>query len=105
MPILKPPPKPLKNETLQVRIEKAIKSNVHRYAEFIGSSESYVVSEALKLLFRKDDEFKEWLNEHTDDAEQPQNDGTLNLEATNVNLGGRPLREDRPLTAWPQANR
>jgi predicted transcriptional regulator len=59
--ILKSPPKPPKNETLQIRVELEIKSKLHNYAEFINSSESYVVSEALRLLFRKDDEFKIWL--------------------------------------------
>jgi len=45
------------------------------YAEFIDSSESYVVSEALKLLFRKDDEFRTWLGERSHSADQLQNRG------------------------------
>ena len=61
MAILKSPPIPPKNETLQIRVEEQIKAKLHRYAEFINSSDSYVVSEALRLLFRKDDEFKTWL--------------------------------------------
>lgn len=61
MPILKSAPRPPKNETLQLRVEEEVKSKLGRYAEFIDSSESYVVSEALKLLFKKDDEFKAWL--------------------------------------------
>ena len=75
MPILKPPPRPPKNETLQLRIEEDVKSKLGKYAEFIDSSESYVVSEALKLLFRKDDEFKTWLETQTEDGQQPQNSG------------------------------
>lgn len=70
MAILKPPPKPPKNETLQIRVEEEIKAKVHKYAEFISSSESYVVSEALKLLFRKDDEFKTWLDQHSENGDQ-----------------------------------
>jgi predicted transcriptional regulator len=62
MPILKSPPKAAKNETLQLRVEEEIKMNLHRYAEFLNSSESYVVSEALRLLFRKDREFRDWLD-------------------------------------------
>lgn len=62
MPILKSPPKAAKNETLQLRVEEEIKMNLHRYAEFLNSSESYVVSEALRLLFRKDREFRDWLH-------------------------------------------
>jgi len=75
MAILKAAPKPPKNETLQLRVEEEIKTKLGRYAEFIDSSESYVVSEALKLLFRKDDEFKVWLDEHSHSNDQPQNGG------------------------------
>ena len=62
MPILKSPPKVAKNETLQLRVEEEIKVKLRRYAEFLNSSESYVVSEALKLLFRKDGDFRDWLD-------------------------------------------
>ena len=73
MAILKSPPKPPKNETLQIRVEEEIKARLRRYAEFINSSESYVVSEALKLLFRKDVEFKTWLEEQPQNGNQSQN--------------------------------
>lgn len=63
MAILKSPPKLPKNETLQLRIEEEVRSKLKKYAEFLDSSESYVVSEALKLLFKKDEEFKTWLSE------------------------------------------
>ena len=67
MPILKSPPKVAKNETLQLRVEEEIKLKLRRYAEFLNSSESYVVSEALKLLFRKDSEFRDWLDRQAPD--------------------------------------
>jgi predicted transcriptional regulator len=75
MAILKSPPKPPKNETLQIRVEEAIRSNLAKYAEFIDSSESYVVSEALKLLFRKDEEFKSWLEDQNHNGDLRQNEG------------------------------
>ena len=81
MAILKSPPKPPKNETLQIRVELEIKSKLHNYAEFINSSESYVVSEALRLLFRKDDEFKIWLQERPPNGPDTQN-GETPLAAT-----------------------
>ncbi len=62
MPILKSPPKAAKHETLQLRVDEEIKTKLRKYAEFLDSSESYVVSEALKLLFRKDNEFRDWLD-------------------------------------------
>jgi hypothetical protein len=61
MAILKSAQRPPKNETLQLRVEEEVKLKLQKYSQFIGSSESYVVSEALKLLFRKDNEFKTWL--------------------------------------------
>jgi predicted transcriptional regulator len=75
MAILKSPPKPPKTETLQIRIEENIRSKLVKYAEFIDSSESYVVSEALKLVFRKDNEFKNWLEDTNCNGDQSQNDG------------------------------
>ncbi len=61
MSILKAPPKQPKNATLQVRLDEELKTKLDKYAEFLDSTESYVVSEALKLVFNKDAEFKEWL--------------------------------------------
>ncbi len=75
MAILKSPPKPPKNETLQIRVEEQVRSKLAKYAEFIESSESYVVSEALKLVFRKDEEFRSWLEGSNHNGSQPQNDG------------------------------
>ena len=74
MAILKSPPRPPKNETVQIRVEEEIRAKLHKYAEFIDSSESYVVSEALRLLFRKDDEFKVWLEAQPQNGDQPQNE-------------------------------
>jgi len=35
-----------------------------RNAAFIDASPSYVIAEALKLLFRKDDDFRRWTDQH-----------------------------------------
>jgi predicted transcriptional regulator len=75
MAILKSPPKLPKNETLQIRVEEQVRSKLTKYAEFIDSSESYVVSEALKLVFKKDDDFKTWLEDRNHSDEQARNDG------------------------------
>ena len=61
MSILKAPPKQPKNATLQLRVDEELKIRLDKYAEFLNSTESYVVSEALKLVFNKDTEFIEWL--------------------------------------------
>jgi hypothetical protein len=62
MPILKSPPNRPKNATIQVRVEEGIKSQLDSYAQFIGANQAYVVSEALRLLFRKDSEFRTWVS-------------------------------------------
>jgi hypothetical protein len=62
--ILKALPKQPKTVTVQARVEESVKSQLERYAEFIDASPSYAITEALKLLFRKDDEFRHWGDQH-----------------------------------------
>jgi predicted transcriptional regulator len=75
LPLLKAPSKQPKTTTLQVRLEEEVRHKLDRYAEFIGSNPSYVVSEALKLLFRKDAEFKRWAGQHANNQIQEQTQG------------------------------
>ena len=63
--ILKAPPKQPKTVTVQARVEESVKTQLELYAEFIDASPSYVITEALKLLFRKDDDFRHWAGQHT----------------------------------------
>ena len=58
-------------------MEETIDARLHKYAELIDSSDSYVVSEALKLLFRKDDELRASLEEHPPSSDQWRHQGTL----------------------------
>ena len=64
MSLLKAPSKQPKTTNLQVRLEEEVRRNLNKYAEFLDATPSYVVSEALKLLFRKDEEYKRWANAH-----------------------------------------
>ena len=75
MALLKPPSKQPKTTTLQVRLEEEVRHNLDKYAEFIDANASYVVSEALKLLFRKDEEFKGWAGQHADNHNEEQTQG------------------------------
>jgi len=70
MALLKAPSKQPKTTTLQVRLEEEVRHNLDRYAEFIDANQSYVVSEALKLLFKKDEEFKRWVGQHNNEHSQ-----------------------------------
>jgi len=69
--ILKSPPKQPKAVTIQARVEESVKTQLELYAEFIDASPSYVITEALKLLFRKDDDFRRWADQHANN----QNNG------------------------------
>ena len=63
MALLKAPTKH-KTTSLQVRLEEDVRVSLNKYAQFIDATPSYVVSEALKLLFKRDQEFKRWLGQH-----------------------------------------
>jgi predicted transcriptional regulator len=82
MAIIKAPPKQPKAVTIQARVEESVKAQLDRYAEFIDSSTSYVITEALKLLFKRDDEFKAWLGQHTNHGNHVKPEGgVLNKSA------------------------
>jgi predicted transcriptional regulator len=61
MAVLKAPTKQPKTTPIQLRLDDEARMNLAKYAEFLDSSVSYVVTEALKLLYRKDREFQSWL--------------------------------------------
>jgi len=71
MALRKAPSSKPKATNLQVRLEEEVRRSLDRYGEFLSASPSYIVSEALKLLFRKDSEFKVWTDEHPEDISQP----------------------------------
>jgi predicted transcriptional regulator len=75
LPLLKAPPKQPKSATIQIRVEEDLKLRLEKYAEFIDSSPAYVVTEALKLLFKKDEEFKSWLSQHINNHNLDQIEG------------------------------
>ena len=60
MAILKAPPKQPKTTVVQLRLDDEAREKLARYAEFLESSPSYVVTEALKLVCNKDKEFQAW---------------------------------------------
>jgi hypothetical protein len=74
--ILKAPPKQPKTVTVQARVEESVKTQLELYGEFISASPSYVITEALKLLFRKDDDFRRWADQRAinHNSERPKGD-------------------------------
>lgn len=63
--MIKAPLKQPKSITIQARVEESVKMHLDQYAKFIDATPSYVITEALKVLFKRDDEFKTWLGEQT----------------------------------------
>jgi len=62
MSILKAAPKQPKTTVVQLRLDDEVRMKLTKYAEFLDSSPSYVVSEALKLVCNKDKDFRSWLS-------------------------------------------
>jgi predicted transcriptional regulator len=77
MAIIKAPPKQPKSVTIQARVEESVKTQLNQYAKFIDSTPSYVVTEALKVLFKRDNEFKAWLDQHVNDQNPEQIQGEV----------------------------
>src|SRR5260370_20654184 len=75
MAIIKAPPKQPKSVTIQARVEESVKTQLDQYAKFIDSAPSYVITEALKVLFKRDDEFKAWPGQHVDSQNSDQVQG------------------------------
>jgi hypothetical protein len=61
MSIIKKPAEPPKIASLEVQIEQPILDTLDRYAEFIQSSREHIVTSALRLVFKKDFDFKRWV--------------------------------------------
>jgi predicted transcriptional regulator len=72
MAIIKAPPKQPKSVTIQTRVEESVKTQLDQYAEFIDSTPSYVITEALKVLFKRHDEFKAWLGQAANNQNSEQ---------------------------------
>ena len=106
MSILKSPPKQPKAVTIQARVEESVKTQLELYAEFIDASPSYVITEALKLLFRKDDDFRRWADQHTNNHNKEKLKETFLRRPSNKHeVPSNPIRCAReysvPKTACP----
>jgi hypothetical protein len=82
MAIIKARPKQPKSVMVQARVEESVKTQLDQYAKFIDSTPSYVITEALKVLFKRDGEFKAWLGQHSSNPNQEQHQGEALTKAT-----------------------
>ena len=96
MPVLKAPPKVIRNATVQVRVEDEIDFKLRKYAEFIDATPAFVVIESLKMVFSKDAEFREWLTQHADQPIRQQSKETALQEPTQVKPSRRTMFDELP---------
>jgi hypothetical protein len=61
MPLIPRQVKPPARVAITTKLREPIASLLKCYAEFLDSSQEYVVTETLQLAFRKDREFQTWL--------------------------------------------
>ena len=81
MPVLKAPLKQPKTTVVQLRLDDEARSTLTKYSEYLECSPSHDVTEALKLVSRKDKEFQSWLSgQHTKNSELTSKGETLQLE-------------------------
>ena len=75
MAVLKAPAKQPKTTVVQLRLDEEAKMKLAKYAEFLDCSPSYVVTEALKLVYHKDKEFQSWLGDQHTKTPDPSTKG------------------------------
>ena len=81
MAVLKAPPKQPKTTVVQLRLDDEARTKLTKYAEFLDCSPSYVVTEALKLVYSKDKEFQTWLlGQHINSQEATMKGESIQLE-------------------------
>jgi hypothetical protein len=81
MAVLKAPPRQPKTTVVQLRLDDEARTKLAKYAEFLDCSPSYVVTEALKLVYNRDKEFQSWLiREHPNNLEPMSKGDSFQLE-------------------------
>jgi len=72
MPLLKPPEPTVAKRKYYVRLDEPLATTMERYAEFIGAhTADHVISQALEFVFKKDTDFREWLDKNPIRSSQP----------------------------------
>lgn len=66
MSIIRKPAAPPKIVSIEFQLEEPLLTTLKAYCEFIDSTPDHVIPTALRLVFKKDYEFKRWLKEQKD---------------------------------------
>ncbi len=72
MPLLKPPEAAITHRRYHLRIEESLAQTMERFAEFLGTASiDHVVAQALQFIFKRDSQFKSWLEQHPQPTPKP----------------------------------
>ena len=69
MSIIKKPEVPPEIDILEIPVERPLIQMLDRYAEFIGSDRNHVIVSAVRVVFKRDYEFKRWVR-HKDGSQK-----------------------------------
>ena len=99
MPLIPAPPAAPEKDALPLRLERELHAQLRDYAEFLGSSKEYIVTAALRRVFRHDKDFLVWQQGRRDAGKDT---------ATSTPTRSAPLtadKSDAPHSASPEATR
>lgn len=72
MPLLKPPEAVITQRRYYLRIEESLALTMERHAEFLGTASiDHVVTQALQFIFKRDSQFKSWLEQNPEPTPKP----------------------------------
>ena len=71
MPLIPAPPAAADKDTLALRVDRSLHDQLRAYAEFLGSTKEYIVTSALRRVFRHDKDFIAWQTARTQGDASP----------------------------------
>jgi hypothetical protein len=88
MPLVKPPEPVISQRRYYLRIEESLAQTMERCAEFLGTASiDHLVAQALQFIFKRDTQFKSWLEQNPEPTPKPVR-SKASSKSTNSN-GGR----------------
>jgi len=94
MPFIPRQVKPPTRIAVTCKLPQSVATVLKCYAEFLDSSQEYVVTETLQLAFRKDREFQAWLTTTHPDAAGALSD-TMKPSASHSDASRPSARQER----------
>jgi len=86
--IIKKPAAPPKIVTVEFQLEEPLLTTLKAYCEFIDSTPDHVIATALRLVFKKDYDFKRWL--------KTQRESQKSIAEDKANRAQNPAAQTKP---------